>query len=182
MKKQRAEFLGDVSHQLRTPLTAIKGSTSTLLNSTYPLNLTETRQFLRVIDEQSEHMHRLITDLVDVTQIEAGILTVNPEPTVLADILDEAREAYLLDGESNNNVDVDLSPTLPRVMADRRRVPSGSCQPPLRGIRILSPVIHRQDQRISPGLAHCNHSGRRKRRRNCPKATGRFCISYGNRS
>ena len=122
MKRQRAEFLGDVSHQLRTPLTAIKGSASTLLNSTYPLDPAETRQFLRVIDEQSEHMRRLINDLVDVTQIEAGILTVNPEPTELTDILDEAREAYLLDGKGSNKAEVDLSPSLPRVMADRRRV------------------------------------------------------------
>ena len=122
MKKQRAEFLGDVSHQLRTPLSAIKGSASTLLNSTYPLDPTETRQFLRVIDEQSDHMRRLINDLVDVTQIEAGILTVNPEPTEVADILDEAREAYLLEGRAGNSAEVDLSPSLPRVIADRRRV------------------------------------------------------------
>ena len=122
MKRQRAEFLGNVSHQLRTPLTTIKGSASTLLNSTYPLDPAETRQFLRVIDEQSEHMRRLINDLVDVTRLEAGILTVNPEPTELADILDEAREAYLLDGKGSNSAEVDLSPSLPRVMADRRRV------------------------------------------------------------
>ena len=122
MKKQRAEFLGDVSHQLRTPLTAIKGSTSTLLNSTYPLDPTETRQFLRVIDEQSDHMRRLINDLVDVTQIEAGILTVNPEPTEVADMLEEAREAYLLEDKASDSAELDLSPSLPRVMADRRRV------------------------------------------------------------
>ena len=122
MKKQRAEFLGDVSHQLRTPLTAIKGSTATLLNTTYPLDPNETRQFLRVIDEQSDHMRRLINDLVDLTQIEAGILAVNPEPTEVADILDEAREMYLLDGKASNGAEVDLSPSLPRVMADGRRV------------------------------------------------------------
>ena len=122
MKKQRAEFLGDVSHQLRTPLAAIKGSMATLLNSTYPLDPTETRQFLRVIDEQSDHMRRLINDLVDMTQIEAGILAISPEPTDVSDVLDEAREAYLLEGKASNIAEVDLSPSLPRVMADRRRV------------------------------------------------------------
>ena len=72
MKRQRTEFLRNVSHELRTPLSAIKGSTSTLLGSTYPLSPAETRQFLRVIDEQSDHMRRLINDLVDITQIEFG--------------------------------------------------------------------------------------------------------------
>ena len=122
IKRQRADFLNAVSHELRTPLTAIKGSTSTLLNSTYPLDPTETRQFLRVIDEQSNHMRRLINDLVDVTQIEAGLLTVSPEPTEVADILDEAKETYLLEGKASNDVEVHVSPSLPRVMADRRRV------------------------------------------------------------
>ncbi len=122
IKRQRADFLNAVSHELRTPLTAIKGSTSTLLNSTYPVDPTETRQFLRVIDEQSDHMRRLINDLVDVTQIEAGLLTVSPEPLEVADILDEAKETYLLEGKASNGVEVHLSPSLPRVMADRRRV------------------------------------------------------------
>ena len=63
MKRQRSEFLHNVSHELRTPLSAIKGSTSTLLSSTHPLDAAETRQFLRVIDEQSEHMRRLINNL-----------------------------------------------------------------------------------------------------------------------
>ena len=84
-----------MSHELRTPLTAIKGSTSTLLSSPYPLDPAETRQFLRVIDEQSDHMRHLINDLVDMTQIEAGALSVNPEPTEVSDLLDEARETHI---------------------------------------------------------------------------------------
>ena len=122
MKRQRGEFLNDVSHKLRTPLAAIKGSTSTLLSSTYPLDPAETRQFLRVIDEQSDHMRHLINDLVDMTQIEAGTLPVNPEPTDIADLLDHAREAHVQVGAANQGVELDLPPDLPRVMADKRRI------------------------------------------------------------
>ena len=122
MKRQRAEFLSNVSHELRTPLTTIKGSTSTLLNSTYSLDPAETRQFLRVIDEQSDHMRHLINDLVDMTHIEAGTMSVNPEPTDMGDLLDQAREAHIHAGAADNSVELGLPPALPRVMADRRRI------------------------------------------------------------
>ena len=122
IKRQRADFLNAVSHELRTPLTAIKGSTSTLLNSTYPPDPTETRQFLRVINEQSDHMRNLINDLVDMTHIEVGTLSVSPEPTEAADLLRLARETYVHEVTQSNSVEIELPPELPRVMADRRRV------------------------------------------------------------
>ena len=122
MKRQRTEFLSNVSHKMRTPLTAIKGSTSTLLDSGYPLEPAETRQFLRVIDEQSDHMRNLINDLVDMTQIEAGTLPVNPEPTEVADLLGAAREAHIHEEAENSSVELNLPGALPRVMADTRRI------------------------------------------------------------
>ena len=122
IKRQREEFLSNVSHKLRTPLSTIKGSTTTLLSSNYPLDPGETRQFLRVIDEQADYMRHLINDLVDMTQMEIGALQVNAEPTDVADLLDEAREAYIHTGAASNGVELDLPPTLPLVMADRRRI------------------------------------------------------------
>ena len=122
MKRQRAEFLGNVSHELRTPLSSIKGSTATLLSAGYPPGPIETRQFLRVIDEQADRMHNLINDLVDMTQIEAGTLSVVPEPTETVDLLEEASEGRARAGEASGSVELELPSTLPRVMADRRRI------------------------------------------------------------
>ena len=122
MKKQRAEFLNNVSHELRTPLTSIKGSASTLLNSPYPVDPVENRQFLRVIDEQTDRMRDLINDLVDITHIEAGTLSVSPEPVELADLLDQVREVHSHVGAPNSRIEFELTPALPKVMADSRRV------------------------------------------------------------
>ena len=122
IKRQRADFLNAVSHELRTPLTAIKGSSSTLLSSSYPVDPAETRQFLRVIDEQTDHMRDLINDLVDMTHIEAGTLSVSPEPTEVEDLLNLARETYARAGMQSNRVELELPSELPKVMADRRRV------------------------------------------------------------
>ena len=122
IKKQRARFLNNVSHELRTPLTAIKGSTATVLSAPHGLDPVETRQFLRVIDEQAGHMHRLINDLVDMTQIEAGSLSISPEPTDLGSMLDEARQAHVALEGTAHSIKVEVAPDLPAVMADRRRI------------------------------------------------------------
>ena len=121
MKRQRTEFLGMVSHELRTPLTAIKGSAASVLGATYPLDPAETRQFLRIIDEQADHMRYLINDLADMTQIDSGTLSVSPEPTDLEDLVEQAREAFIRE-ESTNTLTVDAAPDLPMVMADRTRM------------------------------------------------------------
>ena len=121
LKRQHAEFLHNVSHELRTPLSAIKGSTSTLLSFTHRLDPAETRQFLRVIDEQSDHMRRLINNLLDMTQIEFGTLSVIPDPTDVTDLLRRAREAHV-HAAAGNSVELELAPNLPMVMADEPRM------------------------------------------------------------
>ena len=121
LERLRAEFLGMVSHELRTPLTTIKGSAATVLGAPSGVDTAEMLQFFRIIDEQADHMRGLISDLLDVTRIEAGTLSVAPEPTDLAALVDEAREAFLRGG-ARNSVEVDLAPDLPRIGADRQRL------------------------------------------------------------
>ena len=121
LERLRAEFLGMVSHELRTPLTTIKGSAATVLAAPSAVDTAEMLQFFRIIDEQADRMRGLISDLLDVTRIEAGTLSVAPEPTDLAALVDEAREAFLRGG-ARNSVEVHLAPDLPRIGADRQRL------------------------------------------------------------
>ena len=117
----RSEFLGMVSHELRTPLTTIKGSTATVLADTSLFDPAETRQFFRIIDGQADLMRDLINNLLDLTHIEAGALSVAPEPTEVVYLVAEARSTFLWGG-SRNGVEVDLAPNLPRIAADQQRV------------------------------------------------------------
>ena len=110
-----------MSHELRTPLTTIKGSAATLLTASSTLSPAEMGDFFRIIDEQADHMRGLISDLLDVTRIEAGSLSVTPEPTVVAALVDQAREVFLRGG-ARNSIEVDLPPDLPRIGADRQRM------------------------------------------------------------
>ena len=121
LERLRAEFLGMVSHELRMPLTTIKGSAASVLGAPSALDAAEMRQFFRIIDEQADHMRGLINDLFDVTRIEAGALSITPETSSVASLVDQAKAAFL-GGGTGNNVEVDLPPNLPPVAADRQRV------------------------------------------------------------
>ena len=120
-ERLRAEFLGLVGHELRAPLTSIKGSADTLLEESEALDPAEMREFHRIIAEQAAHMRGLIADLLDAGRIDSGTLSVAPEPTAVADLVERARSTFLT-GEPGRGVAVDLPGGLPPVMADRRRV------------------------------------------------------------
>ena len=121
LERLRAEFLDLVSHELRAPLTSIRGSVDTLLEAGPKLDPAEMREFHRIIQEQAEHMRSLISDLLDAGRIEAGTLSVSPEPSEVAALVDRARNTFL-SGGGRHTVFIDLPPDLPRVMADRRRI------------------------------------------------------------
>ena len=121
LERQRAEFLGMVSHELRAPLTSIKGSTATVLHAAPAPTRAEMLQFFRIIDGQADHMRGLIANLLDAGSIEAGTLTVAPEPSNVAALVDQARTTFLTGG-GRHPVLIDLPPDLPRAMADPERI------------------------------------------------------------
>ena len=121
LDRLRAEFLGMVSHELRAPLTSIKGSAATVLNASPDLDAAEMREFFRIIDDQADHMRGLIGDLLDAGRIDTGTLSVSPEPTDVADLVEQSRNTFL-SGGGRHTVLIDLPPGLPRVLADRRRI------------------------------------------------------------
>ena len=121
LERLRAEFLGMVSHELRGPLTSIKGSAATVLGSSTDMDPAVVRQFFRIIEEQADHMHDLVADLLDVARIETGTLPVAPEPAEAAALVDRARSAFISAG-GRNNLAIEIGPDLPLVMADRLRI------------------------------------------------------------
>ena len=121
LERLRAEFLAMVSHELRAPLTSIKGSAATVLESHTDLDPAVVRQFFRLIGEQADHMHGLVSDLLDVAHIETGTLAVSPEPAEAAVLVDRARHAFTSAG-GRSHLAIDVAPDMPLVLADRRRI------------------------------------------------------------
>ena len=121
LERQRAAFLGLVSHELRAPLMAIKGSAVTALGSAPAPSRAELMQFFRIVESQADHMQRLVGNLLDAGRIDAGTLSVDPEPTPVAALVDAARGTFAAGG-ARHAVRVDLPDDLPPVLADRDRI------------------------------------------------------------
>ena len=121
LERMRASFVGMVSHELRAPLAAIKGSAATVLGRARAYGVAEIEQFFRIIEDQADRMDALIGHLLDASHVEAGTLAVAPQPSQLGVLIEQARTTFL-SGGAHHRVVVDLPADLPPVMADRERV------------------------------------------------------------
>jgi signal transduction histidine kinase len=76
----KTEFLSIASHELRTPITVIRGYAAVLLRHGGNLSEAERSEFVHMIDDRAEHLGRLVEDVLDVSRIEGGMLSLHEEP------------------------------------------------------------------------------------------------------
>ncbi|MCL5961028.1 MAG: HAMP domain-containing protein, partial [Chloroflexi bacterium] len=90
----KSEFISTVSHELRTPLASIKGYTTTLLRSDKNAIWDEgtKREFLEIVDEESDKLRELIDNLLEMSKMEAGGLQIEKQPVLVQRIAKEAVE------------------------------------------------------------------------------------------
>jgi two-component system phosphate regulon sensor histidine kinase PhoR len=120
LDRMKSQLLSIVSHELRTPLASIKGFATTLLRQDVDWDASTRREFLAIIDKESDRLSELIGNLLDMSRIEAGTLGVEPEPTDLSPIIfGTAAEFQMMTHE--HQIEAHLPPSLPRVLADPRR-------------------------------------------------------------
>ncbi len=86
----QADVLGTVSHELRGPLTAIKGYATTLLRHERHLGREERHQFLQAITEASDRLEVIIERLLEVSELETGLVTLQLSPVDMAYLAGEA--------------------------------------------------------------------------------------------
>jgi signal transduction histidine kinase len=88
----KSDFLGNVSHELRTPLASIKGYVDNLLDGvTGPLGDRQ-RHYLGRVQANAERLTRMVSDLLDLTRIEAGKIELQPAPLDVGRLLDDVAE------------------------------------------------------------------------------------------
>ena len=93
LERTREEFVANVSHELRTPLSLIKGYTETLLDGAKNDPVVATR-FLQTIERNSGRLQLLIEDLLTISQLESGRVTLNPQPIVLSAVVEKVFADY----------------------------------------------------------------------------------------
>ncbi|TBR16647.1 sensor histidine kinase [bacterium] len=92
INKRKTDFVSSVSHELRTPLTSVKGYASILLSSKLWTLPDEVRARLEKINKHSDELVLFINDLLDISRIESGRITMKQEPLDLKKIGDEVSD------------------------------------------------------------------------------------------
>lgn len=123
IERMKTAFVSTVSHELRTPLTSIKGFICTLLQDVDGFYDAETvHEFYVIIDQECDRLTRLISDLLNVSRIEAGrALDLNPGPVNLPDVVSKvvaAQKSYT----NKHEFSVQLEDDLPTIVADNDKV------------------------------------------------------------
>jgi PAS domain S-box-containing protein len=122
LDQMKDSFLSTVSHELRTPLTSIKGFAEILLS--YEEEDKETqREFLTIINEESDRLTRLINDLLDLSRIESGRMEWQTNNLAVRDVIEIAiNSTHALAAQKQINVSVDVGPGLPPFLGDKDRL------------------------------------------------------------
>ncbi len=121
LARMQDEFVSTVSHELRTPLGFIKGYTTTLLRSDAEWEPAARQEFLKIIDEEADHLRELIDNLLDSSRLESGTLSMTLEPVRLSGLLrDTVSRALGLYPEMRLSIDV--PDDLPILQVDATRL------------------------------------------------------------
>ncbi len=116
--KAKSEFLSRVSHEFRTPLTAIVGFSQLLYEHEKELDPHRQHEYLTVIREQSQQLARMIEDMLDVTRIDDGRLKLNRQTCAIGDVIDSS--LMLLDSHADRErVEIVAPTSLPMAWVDR---------------------------------------------------------------
>jgi two-component system sensor histidine kinase KdpD len=113
----KTALLDSVSHDLRTPLASIRAAAGSLMDPDLPWTADERRESARTIDLEAERLNRLVTNLLDMSRIEAGGLRAEVEPYPLDELLHTALYR-IRPVTAGRNITVAIPPDLPPVMVD----------------------------------------------------------------
>ncbi len=116
-------FLGNITHEFRTPLTALSASIEILMEEVENLTPSETQELLNSIHLSTLNLENLIDNLLEGSSIETGRFHVNPHPGNLTNVLNTACETMVpLLKKYGQRLIINIPPDLPLVMIDGRRI------------------------------------------------------------
>jgi two-component system phosphate regulon sensor histidine kinase PhoR len=118
LERVRRDFVANVSHEFKTPLTAIQGFAETLLGGALD-DKANRRRFMEIIREHAQRLARLTDDLLKLSRIEAGRLDLESGPVSVSGLVSGCVETARLKAESKGvRITVDLPKGLPPVRGD----------------------------------------------------------------
>jgi PAS domain S-box-containing protein len=115
----KTTLLAAVGHELRTPLAAIKGYASTLLQKDVTWSLTDQHHFLQTISGEADRLAQLVSNLLDLSRQEAGLLTLNRVSNRVQDLVTKTMEQL---SHPDVMISLHISDDLPLVNVDSARI------------------------------------------------------------
>lgn len=122
--RMKSDFISSVSHELRTPLTSIKAYIETIL---YDRNMPEEtqREFLHIIDEESDRLTNLINSILEISHIESGGIEIVREPVDVTAIINNTMpDMRALADKNKVNLELDVPERLGQLVADANKIQS----------------------------------------------------------
>jgi len=124
IERMKQDFISSISHELRTPLTSIKAYTETILHDSDMSEQTK-RQFLEIIDSESNRLATLIEGLLDISRMESGTVTILHESVDVAAVIEQVLTALRpLADKKNIRLKADIDDDLPNLQGDPGRIQS----------------------------------------------------------
>lgn len=122
--RAKRELVANVSHELRTPLALIRGHVDSLLIRGVDADRERQREYLAVLQRETEHLSRLIDDLFTLSTAEADALSLKLAPVALGEVVEEivASVRPIARREHQITIGASVDSDLPPVLADRQRV------------------------------------------------------------
>lgn len=123
LDRAKSMFIASMSHELRTPLNSIIGFSNILLKEMPgPLNFEQKKQ-LKMVTGSARHLLNLINDILDISKIESGELTLVIAPVRLSEVIQQVRESLTPLAESKGlSLTVSLPPEVDSINSDSRRL------------------------------------------------------------
>jgi len=123
LDRMKSGFISIVSHELKTPLTSIRGFVRLLEAERVGSINQKQRHYLEIVNRQTESLTQLINDLLDLSRIEAGIIQVRQDEVRLHEVVrNVVSQMDNLAQEKGVQVSADVSPQLPTVRGDAERL------------------------------------------------------------